>query len=74
MVQKQSFYMDVDIVYLKTDYIYKDIAENIEIGFDTFLWLSLPIVSNSHHLPWGLLQICKIFAANIIPTLPLKPM
>ena len=35
MVQKQSFYMDVDIVYLKTDYIYKDIAENIEIGFDT---------------------------------------
>ena len=35
MVEKQNFYMDADIVYLKTDGVYKDIAEDIEIGFDT---------------------------------------
>ena len=31
------FYMDVDsfIVYIKTDYIYKDTAEDIETRFDT---------------------------------------
>ena len=28
-------YMDTDIVYIKTDDIYKDIAENIETKFDT---------------------------------------
>ena len=38
MVEKQNFYMDADIVYLKTDGVYKDIAEDIEIGFDTWTY------------------------------------
>ena len=28
-------YMDTDIVYIKTDDIYKDIAEDVETKFDT---------------------------------------
>ena len=37
MVKKQNCCMDTDsvIVYIKTDDIYKDIAEDVEIRFDT---------------------------------------
>ena len=36
MVEKQSCYMDTDsfIVYIKTDYIYKGIAKNVETRLD----------------------------------------
>ena len=37
MVKKQNCYMDTDslFVYIKTAYIYKDIAEDDETRFDT---------------------------------------
>ena len=35
--KEKFYYMDTDsfIVYIKTDYIYKDIAENVENRFDS---------------------------------------
>ena len=66
MVQKQSFYMDVNIVYLKTDYIYKDIAENIEIGFDTWTYqLDSPLPKGINKKGIGLVKY-ELWEKNVL--------